>query len=731
MAFVVTDRGLVSLDTVSDSTAVLTSASHSPAGGSLLVAVTGGDFTSARTFICADTFTGTSAWTQTTATVGSVRVSIFTATAGASPGSGAITVTRSAGSVSQGWSANFLTVTGQATPYLGGTGSAANTTSGATMSLTISPPPSASSLVIGVAYDSNNNGAVTQPTSWTEVQDHAITTWGAQFEDAYINGSSVTSPQWSTFQTGAFGKAILAIEILAPSSAVFPSGNMRSAPRSRNIAALATRRGNTLMNWTQAAPAPPNWNSNALRMSVRRLVRPTRRPDTFVVPAQLNPPFPFTNLKRRNRNFVRWTDRPAPTTTPPQQNPPFQRNVNTQPRSRKFVRYVDRPSPSVVPAQQSAPVNPAFQQLALRQAGRKYVAARKRFAPGHIYGQTSPLTQRGSARPSVKFVGLRKGTIPSVVPPQFNPPFQQKALGQAGRKIAALRRHSYLSPALSQDIPLGNTKIPRRPVLVRKHSALIVVPAQQAAAVNPDFQRNNLMQVGRRVAFLKRRQVTNVVPAQQAAPVNPAFTTNFLVRAGRKMVFSRRGARPGLVPPQLNPPYPNKVLARPVRTLVARHTPSAVSTVPSQVKPPFPNFVVARPVRKVVSAGRRRSPVVIHSQATAPAVARRTVGRPHQVRHRSTGVVPAQIVVLPSKFVPSTRRNFRYALSAEAIRDRRPHIVYQHGVWRLKVWNAIQSKWISHPVKKYDTHTGTWILATNAKAFDPASAVWTGINPNP
>src|SRR5215472_10700195 len=75
-------------------------ATKSPAGGSLLIiwccfAVTGGTTISS----ISDTFTGTSAWTQqkSLSISSSTRIDVWTATAGASPGSGAATIHFAAG----------------------------------------------------------------------------------------------------------------------------------------------------------------------------------------------------------------------------------------------------------------------------------------------------------------------------------------------------------------------------------------------------------------------------------------------------------------------------------------------------------------------------------------------------------------------------------------------------------------------------------------------------------
>lgn len=1250
----ITDRGQVNKTPGVSADTTFVGPTFTPAAGALIVVCamrdkqTGG---ASHTLTIADSWAGTSAWTQLVTAIDTganyrARGSIWIATAGATPGSGFVTVTDSNNANNDRWDiCNVFEITGQAGSQAGAATGSNTATNSATLAVTLSNAPAAGSIVIGfVNTGTNTTALITPPSGWTESQDvPAPSSWGDEFESAYIIGGSATTVTWGGCNTTDVTVG-MAVEILmaAASSPTYPPGNMRPNSRSRHVAARAARRGNTLMNWTQIAAAPPNWNSNAIRSSARRLVRNTRRPNTFRVPAQLNPPFQQNALSqvRNNRRFMRVIDRPAPSFAPPQQavaspiltprlsrkrvygawstrardSAPFlatptidkrypsavssdghrlldqygqtwmgigdsawsmagqlndsdidqfvanraakgincfiisapehkyadnapnnidgvapftgtayqsslnntywtrvdrivqkalangitvfmcpeysgfdgddtqgwrteieaaytasstnivnygkqlairyggyrnivwfmghdrtfnsfatlktavklmtdtiqanvpnhqlvlagggvrgtvgstvwsgidkiaydvdniyisnadpggamtsayssgapagvieayyeqehslgfgsadlrnqtyspiaagavysffgnnpiwyfgstagagfgtpsgtwQQNMDqtgslhlaiaaryftdpvflanraamapdlsstfltigsgsgatkayalysssrgivwqpaasgitislavfsapvrirwfdptngqykvvsakvansgtqaishpgnnsfgasdwlldvdlyvpiwpgnnaSPPYARRFNKLTRHSAAAVPLAQASAPVNPGFQQLALRQAGRKVLALRRHTSLGHIPGQGVPALHVPLRQTGRRALMLKDRPAPTTIPAQLNPPFQQKALTSPPRRIAALRRHSNVVVVPTQQNPpfQRNANIqPRNRNFVRAvdRPAPTVVPAQQAAPVNPDFQRNNLNQAGRRATMVRRgsrpglipaqlnppfqrnaniqprnRTFVRVIkrptlmptPAQQALPVNPAFTTNFLSRAGRKIAALRHGSAPGVVPAQqaapTNPDFQRNNLGPIVRKLaVIRRRPSP-SHVAGQGAPPL-HRNVGQTYRKAATV-RRRQIQIVPGQAIPPKYVTpigRNTRRPfgYVPKHRVANVPLPQAVPPPTpKFVSSGRRNARYALLSTARRNLQSHLVYQHGVWRLKIWNG--SQWVSHPVKEYKG--GAWVLATNVKAFAPNTLVWTQLN---
>lgn len=240
MTLAVTDRGLAQTATGVSATNTIVSSSFSPTGGAILAVVVAcvGQFTSAApTFTLSDTFTGTGTWTeQATGSLGVgggyfFRLSAWTAVLGGTPGTGTVTVTRTAGNVDQWLIGDFAEITGQNASPIGATGSLADLTSSTTLTVTLSGAPAASSLVIGGVFDNNGAGSgITPPSSWTELQDVPKAAIGAAYETAYINGSSVTSPQWSAMIADVFGRGGVAVEIVAAGAgaAYVPKSRMHS-----------------------------------------------------------------------------------------------------------------------------------------------------------------------------------------------------------------------------------------------------------------------------------------------------------------------------------------------------------------------------------------------------------------------------------------------------------------------------------------------------------------------
>lgn len=199
MAITFTDRGNVAPAPGTNGTTTRTSASFSPTGGSKLIVVLAfyGQLQPASMSV-ADTFSGTGSWTmdgQRTAakyTTWTLKTEIWSATLGASPGSGTVTVTRQSGSVDHWFSVEFYEVSeigaaAQATSNL------ATTT---TFTQTFGSAPAADSFVIGCLLTDVGSGGATPPTDWTESHD-ANVGYGT-FEVAYKIGSAAQAPQWGT-----------------------------------------------------------------------------------------------------------------------------------------------------------------------------------------------------------------------------------------------------------------------------------------------------------------------------------------------------------------------------------------------------------------------------------------------------------------------------------------------------------------------------------------------------
>lgn len=223
MALTVTDRGLTQTTPGVSATNSVTTGSFSPAGGALLIVCAfcelnqaGVAFTSV-----ADTFTGTGTWTERatahSSTIYDLRYSVWTAQLGSAPGSGTLTVTRSAGTVDQWLWIDTFEVSGHNTVTpIGGTGSQTTASCGATNSLTLSTVPASTSLVIGgYAQDNPQVPAVSEPAGWIEAQDTvAAGSWGSEAESAYLNSGGIQTFTWGSTDTLRIA-AWAAIEVVA------------------------------------------------------------------------------------------------------------------------------------------------------------------------------------------------------------------------------------------------------------------------------------------------------------------------------------------------------------------------------------------------------------------------------------------------------------------------------------------------------------------------------------
>lgn len=210
-------------------TNTVTSASFTPVARGLFIVAAyfvgndGGG--AATTFSVGDTFAGTGTWRQTTfgatdpgSAVYSDRISIFVADIGAAPGTGTITVTRTAGNIDQIFWADILWTTGTME-----SANVANVITGSDpiaggATFTLPTAPAASSLVVGVAgfNVSSATNVVTPPSAWTEAVESFDATFAATMEVAYKNGSSVQGPAWA--YTGAGGSTIYGVVIEIPAA---------------------------------------------------------------------------------------------------------------------------------------------------------------------------------------------------------------------------------------------------------------------------------------------------------------------------------------------------------------------------------------------------------------------------------------------------------------------------------------------------------------------------------
>lgn len=149
----------------------------------------------------------------------------FTAPAGASPGSGALTISVSGNASDQRWSdiiVHILEVPvgfDPTTPVaqVASNGASGNTT-GATMTVTLGATPAADSVVIGFIGSMETNGAVTADGTFAELAQDSngnndFMTGQSQYDDA----SADTTVQWTAIDRLDGGKhtAAIALEIAA------------------------------------------------------------------------------------------------------------------------------------------------------------------------------------------------------------------------------------------------------------------------------------------------------------------------------------------------------------------------------------------------------------------------------------------------------------------------------------------------------------------------------------
>lgn len=202
MAFIPTLLGTAS--NTSASTTVV-SPSISPTGNALLVVAcsmggsSAGDFTFTG---ISDTFTGTGTWTQYTisasdATVGRYyRTSIFVAKAGATPGTGTVTVTASANQARKSLSVYEVTTGYNTTTPVKQSKTAENETT--PLTITLDATPDADSMVFGAIGTVAETGGVTPGTNFTELDE--VDSTGSNnvvLQTQYDVTSATTTCDWS------------------------------------------------------------------------------------------------------------------------------------------------------------------------------------------------------------------------------------------------------------------------------------------------------------------------------------------------------------------------------------------------------------------------------------------------------------------------------------------------------------------------------------------------------
>lgn len=199
-----------------NSSAVSTSGSVSPAANALLVVIAGttagsGGAQFANPTI-ADTFSGGSlTWTRQVqfeqASTSSAATVIFTAQTGATPGSGTVSVTWPTASTRRvihvcQVATDFNTTTPVAQVASGGSGPAT------TLSLTLPGTPAASSLVMGgVVSRGDSDVDATAGANFTELVDTAAST-NTNLQVQYDAASATTTVDWSALGTLNAGVAI-------------------------------------------------------------------------------------------------------------------------------------------------------------------------------------------------------------------------------------------------------------------------------------------------------------------------------------------------------------------------------------------------------------------------------------------------------------------------------------------------------------------------------------------
>lgn len=213
---------LTSASSTVNSTSTYVTASISPAANSLLIAslvyvVTGG---------ATSTVAGLSlTWTQqkTIAISGSTRITVWTAPAGASPGSGALTFTHSANGATESGVWTVLQVTGQdaASPVVQAVN--ANATN-ANAAVTFAAAGAAANRMFSWT-GANDSVTYTPVGSYTEIVDHLENSPSCSEQVQWRSDATDTSAG-ATLSVGTASWGMVGLEIKAAATDPFPPGQI-------------------------------------------------------------------------------------------------------------------------------------------------------------------------------------------------------------------------------------------------------------------------------------------------------------------------------------------------------------------------------------------------------------------------------------------------------------------------------------------------------------------------
>lgn len=208
-----TNRGNAALPEGTNTNPSVTSASFSPAAGSLLVVLIAqyASGTGNNTFSLSSTFSGQGAWTVRSITrddgfTNIMGSAIAWSVCGASPGTGTVTVSGKTGSILGSLFAEFIEVTGAAASPEAQ--QVTNSGTGATLATNFGATPAASSYVFGTAMD--GSGTPTVPSGFTNLATATMSSggWAAR------NGEDLASvAQNNSWGAGNFCTTAALIEI--------------------------------------------------------------------------------------------------------------------------------------------------------------------------------------------------------------------------------------------------------------------------------------------------------------------------------------------------------------------------------------------------------------------------------------------------------------------------------------------------------------------------------------
>jgi hypothetical protein len=229
MALSRTNRGTAQVAYATAATNTATSSSFTPAAGALMIAMLGqftDDLTSAIT--ASDTHAGSGSWTVVTNQVNDVsnryQAGYAWAIAGASPGAGTVTITRTAGTTTSGLVVSFEELSGHdpTTPIRQ---SITNTAlSSATMNLTLGGAALAASYGYSMVID-DNAGTPTTPSGFTQLDLFATANAVVPAKSVYDLASPPTTCAWAGL--GTYRTAGVYFEVQAAPLTTLPLHQLR------------------------------------------------------------------------------------------------------------------------------------------------------------------------------------------------------------------------------------------------------------------------------------------------------------------------------------------------------------------------------------------------------------------------------------------------------------------------------------------------------------------------